>query len=43
MKTLKTTIDLFAKQAINQTEMNLLRGGGADNPKDLTIPPPNKI
>ena len=39
MKTLKNTIDAFAKNAIKKQEMDLLRGGGADQPKDLMVPP----
>ena len=39
MKTQKTTIDTFATEAMTQKEMNFLRGGGADHPKDLMIPP----
>ena len=37
MKTLKTTIDSFATDAITRNEMNYLIGGG--EPIDMTIPP----
>jgi hypothetical protein len=39
MKTLKNTIDSFTKEALTEKEMNFLRGGGAENPIDMMIPP----
>ena len=37
MKTLKSTIDSFATDAITRNEMNFLIGGG--EPIDMIIPP----
>jgi|GEM_PF-2497873 len=41
MKTLKSTIENFATEAMTQEQMNFLRGGGADEPIDMVIPPRN--
>lgn len=37
MKTLKSTIETFASEALTGKEMNYLRGGG--DPIDMTVPP----
>jgi len=37
MKTLKSTIENFATEAMTQEQMNFLKGGG--EPIDLIIPP----
>lgn len=39
MKTFKSTIETFATDAMTQEEMNFVRGGGADEPIDMVIPP----
>ncbi len=39
MKTLKSTIDSFATDAITKNEMNFLIGGG--EPIDMIVPPPD--
>ena len=40
MKTQKTTIELFADDAMTLTEMNFIKGGNGDNPIDFMVPPP---
>jgi len=40
MKTFKTTIETFASDAINHSEMNFIKGGG--EPIDIMIPPKGK-
>ena len=37
MKTLNTTFEAFASDAMTQVEMNYLMGGG--DPQDMLIPP----
>jgi hypothetical protein len=42
MKTLKTTIEIFAMESLAIEEMNFLRGGGDGEPQDI-FPPPSFI
>jgi hypothetical protein len=39
MKTLKSTIETFATDAMTQNEMLFIIGGGGENPIDMVIPP----
>lgn len=41
MKTQKTTIELFADDAMTLNEMNFIKGGGTEAPIDFIIPPPD--